>query len=182
MTALLPCRGKTVGEWTPRGSRCRPCADPETLDSRQGGVQQLPEHTCPFTQPLVISSQNPQGIRVARETSPPWTRGSLPPRWPLPARFVCLPSKPCRAKRRTFPPPRLSARVGRISCHAACVALPLPSGSGQVRGGAPPLFRLWPRDGTRPALVPTPAACRNSKARPFMPPGRRREIGPGDTC
>ena len=70
MTALLPCRGKTVGEWTPRGSRCRPCADPETLDSRQGGVQQLPEHTCPFTQPLVISSQNPQGTRVALETSP----------------------------------------------------------------------------------------------------------------
>lgn len=53
---------------------------PGDLGHPQRGVQQIPEPPCPFSQPLVISSQNPQGTRVALEARPGSVifRGLLP--------------------------------------------------------------------------------------------------------
>ena len=53
---------------------------PGDLGHPQRGVQQIPEPPCPFSQPLVISSQNPQGTRAALEARPGTVifRGLLP--------------------------------------------------------------------------------------------------------
>ena len=52
----------------PQGDRLD-LRSPGDLAHPRRGVQQIPEHTCPFSQTVVISLLNPQGTRVALETT-----------------------------------------------------------------------------------------------------------------